>query len=505
MRLFFVLATLVGVFLVGGKYVGAGIASASEHLCMVAVKNGRPTPADIGQVHRMVSSVDVIPHLSQPYIQPLNRGGRWTVDQEGTFRPFQGIFPTRGLESDRQWIVDGSGRVVGANNTDLFVIDPPDDAFRHLLSLDDVDAGHMWQLEYEAHSGVVYLSTSRDLYELRGDALVRSPYASEASELGLGLVFPPHYLPSLDAHIFETRSRKFALRYREGAWRIVHTLRCEDGCRNYLPEIVDLKSENLVVVKTAKELFAIDVSNPQDPHVTEIYWDRGNIGSMRLSSETGAFLIHDDEVFLRLSADPRFPSVSRDDSWLLRVTRDGVRPVSGEKIVPDMPSAGTRSIYVPGFLDLPGRGQALVLAKEGLALFDGDAVRLIPDSGPNQLGPWPRPIILRSVDRVVIVSTKGIYELTKENRLVRLETPFEATGYPPPKFVDAPHIGVAIILSKDGAYTLNQQGEFQHVPGGDAVELGWLTRGLAVLPKSGDVLIQGKNALHLLRTAPCTR
>ncbi len=503
MRLSLAISTLAAVLAFSDASAGQrqGADVVSEDFCVVPVKNGRPTEADHGAVFRMVFWVDVIPHLAQVYIEPSNRGGRWTIDREGAFRPFEGPFPTRGLSTQRQWIVDGTGRVVGANQRNLFVIDPPNDTFRHVLRLENRE--YFGKLKYEPHSGTIYVKTSKGLHELRDETLVRSPYAVEASKLGLMQLQPPHYLPSIGAHLFEARDGRFALRYRGGNWQVVHTLRCGGRCRNYPPEVVELEREELVVVKTAKEIFAIDVKDPKAPEVTEVYWEEGNLARklMRYSPETDTFIIYDDEPFLRLAEDPAATSVNPGDSWLLRVTRHGIQPVPGLRIVPSSPLRGTYSTY---FRDLPGRGQALVWARDGLALFDGESTRSIPDSGPDRIGPSTRAFTLKALDRVFIVSSLGLYELTEDNRLERVETPFDPGGYPPMEFIDAPHMKVAIALSRDGVYTLDQDGAFRRVPGGEAVRLGLLSKGRAVLPNTGEVLIQGSEALHLLRRAPCS-
>ena len=505
MRLLVILSTLISIGLIVAKQASADTNSPSQSLCMVAVENGRPTSADRGQVFRMVIVIDVIPRLEEIYIQPLNRVGRWTVDSGGTYRPFRGIFPTRGLPTQRQWVVDRSGRVIGANPTDLFVMGPQDDTFQHLLALKDFDTGNTWQLEFEPHTGVVYLGTSRDLYELRGNALVRSNYASEALERGFGLVYPPHFLPALDAHLFESRAGLFVLRDRNGSWKTLYALKCGYNCRNYVPEVVGVVSENLVVVKTAKEVFAIDITDSRHPRAIGIIKDDRNLllRSMRLSTETGAFLIYNGRAFHIISADSRFPSVRRDGSWLLRLTREGVQPVPGSKIVPTKSPTTNRQIYFPRFVDLPGRGQVLIFAENGIGLFEGNVVRMVPDSGPNTLGFLPRPVILESIDRVIIVSTLGLFELTTENELVELRTPFDASGPYRPKFVDAPHLGVAFVLTKEGIYSINQNGRIDAIPGSGDFSLGGGSKGLAVLPGAGDLLIQGSDALWILKSGLC--
>lgn len=502
MRAFF--AALVLANLVPVTAAQAEAAVPPPDLCVVDVKDGRATEADIGAAYRMVFWTDVIPNLGQIYIQPLNRGGRWTIDREGRFREFEGVFPTR--EIRRRWVADGAGRIIGASDRDLFVIEPPDDAFRHLLTLEDFEAGRTWNLSHLPHSDTIFVDTSRDLFELRGDTLVRSEFAIEASDQGFGTIYAPTYVASLNAHLIESRSGWFFLRAADGTWQSVHRLACGGTCRLYYPEIFDLENERLLIVKTAKELFAVDVTDPREPRVTAIYRSRAKIWQrgMRLSEETGAFLIYDDDVFQRLAADRNAPLVDPEDSWLLQLTANGFQPVPGAIVMPRSTRIGDNNHYHTGLtIDLPHRGQVLIASRDGIVLFDGEAARLVPDSGPDRLSSISRPAFSNALDRLFIPSRNGLFELTEDDRVVRLDTPFDATGYPRLQLFDAPHIGVMILATRDGVFALDRQGDFHAVPGEHSFTLHNSVEFVGVLPGTGDVLFRGRDALHLVTPRPC--
>jgi len=504
MRLCFAPATLA--IIIQAAVAQADAVAASPEFCVVDVENGQATEADLGAAYRMVFWTEVIPNLGEIYIQPLNRGGRWTVDREGRFREFDGIFPTRAIQ--RHWVADRDGRIIGANDTDMFVIEPSDDAFRYLLALGDFDAGRAWHLSYLPQSDTVFLDTSRDLFELDGLTLVRSRFAVEASEQGFGPIYAPHYIPSIDAHLIESRSGLFVLRHADGTWRSLHRLACAGSCRSYQPEIFDIPGENLIVVKTAKEVFAVDVYDARSPRVTAVYRSPAKIwrNGVRLSEETGAFLIYDPTVFQQLAGDPATPLVNPDDSWLLRLTREGFSPISGAVAVPRSSTIAGEAHYFAGVtVDLPGRGQVLVIARDSLVLFDGDITRNVPDSGPERLGYAHRPLFSRALDRLLIPSTEGLFELTEGGRLVKLVPPFDAGGYPRLHLIDAPHIDAVIFLTRNGVFALDRAGIFHAVPGDHSFLLHNSVGTIGVLPDTNDIMFHSRETLHLLRSHSCAR
>ena len=65
----------------------------SSPLCLVPVKNGKPTKADFYQSFRLTFKVVSLRGLNGPIIFPLNRGGVWTIDPAGAYVPFGGDFP----------------------------------------------------------------------------------------------------------------------------------------------------------------------------------------------------------------------------------------------------------------------------------------------------------------------------------------------------------------------------------------------------------------------------
>ena len=65
----------------------------NTRLCVVPVRDGTPTTADVSNAWRMVFKVLMLPGVPRPVIYPLNRGGVWTIDEHCRYVPFGGEFP----------------------------------------------------------------------------------------------------------------------------------------------------------------------------------------------------------------------------------------------------------------------------------------------------------------------------------------------------------------------------------------------------------------------------
>lgn len=500
--------------------------------CIVPVENGTPTEADHGDVHRLVSDVEVIPGLSSVYIAPLNRGGRWTIDESGAYVPFEGVFPTRKFLAHKNWVQRADGTVIGANRTDIFVLDPRGRAFRHLLVAGDAGLKSFGKLTYDAHTDTVLIDTygadGQHLHALDGDRLVLPPVSLEAVHRGVAPIHPPQYIGMIDAYLITTERGYVYLRSADGTWRFVHE-QWNSGYQARMLRVLELPKHRLIVVQAAQELFVIDVADPANPDMMLAILNRGNLPERAVywSTETNSPLIYNDDlyfgrvravgshwqwyfralfniIFGRMTASE---PTEAGGSWLLKLTRDGMVPVPGDVIRPR--EWGYRSTFYETFLtDLPGRGAVLVFAVDGLALFDGDRVELIPESGPDHIGSRPRAVLLPTLDRVLITSELGMFELTRERHLRPLGTPFEQrTELRPgidrsPSIFDAPELGGAVFLSADGVFLLNADEEFLRISGGEAVGFGAGVEVVATLP-SGDLLIKGDEALFLLKQGHC--
>ena len=74
-------------------FIQGTAALAQDRFCIVPVKDGAPTEADVGNTWRMVNNSFRIPGLPMPVFTPVNRQGEWTIDEERRFVRYRGPFP----------------------------------------------------------------------------------------------------------------------------------------------------------------------------------------------------------------------------------------------------------------------------------------------------------------------------------------------------------------------------------------------------------------------------
>src|SRR5487761_2203830 len=111
MRRLIAVAILAGLLATcGPQRLHAEIAAA--RFCVVPVKNGEPTEADVGQTWRISSNSFRIPGLPAIVFTPTNRHGWWTIDAERRLAPYAGPYPHSYLDKNK-WVVEPwSSRVV---------------------------------------------------------------------------------------------------------------------------------------------------------------------------------------------------------------------------------------------------------------------------------------------------------------------------------------------------------------------------------------------------------
>lgn len=117
-------------------------------LCLLPVKNGRPTEEDVGATWRMIEKVVLLDGIDKPIIYPLNRGGVWTIGYDYSFSRFGGEFPNNFIHDS--FVRDPITRsTVGINpHKGVFVIRPGETAFTPLYKLDGGPLRHPGSAAY---------------------------------------------------------------------------------------------------------------------------------------------------------------------------------------------------------------------------------------------------------------------------------------------------------------------------------------------------------------------
>lgn len=190
----------------------------SEELCLIPVKDGQPTSADIGESWRMVAKFVAFDGIAKPVIYPFNRRGAWTIDDTNGFVPFGGRFP-QNMFHDQFGRNPEDGTVIGINpDVGVFVIRPGEAVFTLLYDANDKPLRSPHAIIYVPRLKGFALSDSSGLYlldqQLRLEVLPLRPIGSPGS------VFD---LPELDALVLNP-GEKVYLRDDSGNTTLLATL-----------------------------------------------------------------------------------------------------------------------------------------------------------------------------------------------------------------------------------------------------------------------------------------
>jgi len=91
---------------------GSAKAEDISRFCVVPVKDGAATPADVNGAWRITDTSLQIPGLPSLVFTPSNRRGQWTIDASRRLVPYAGVFPHSFLDRGR-WVREPwSSRVV---------------------------------------------------------------------------------------------------------------------------------------------------------------------------------------------------------------------------------------------------------------------------------------------------------------------------------------------------------------------------------------------------------
>lgn len=448
----------------------------AEDACLTPVLYGRPTKADVGQSFRMVNKPSELPGTDRVWLAAYNRGGQWTIDNEGRYTPFPGVDAQDmfGLTFVHEAT---SGRLVAAADGNLLRFDHDLGAFVPMLRVaDQYQSIRLTRIERE---DLTLMIVGARVLRLRGD---RAEPWSEFPE-GLTQAFD---LPGLRAVLFAGGDGILRIRRDSGVWTSVGQL-THDGHRDYVERVdqspdgqtallrlrsTEGPSDRLLALTRSKDAFRIQPLGSTDN-------SRDHSGPQILYASAS------DEI-LKFEQ----PNPGSSPRWS-RLTAGGFSSIEG-----GLPLVRNGDFLIFSLTALPDRRATVFPTDEGLAIYRAGRMSLLP--GPEGgLGPLPDVVDLPTIGRTLILSRNGLFELTRDDRIVRLEAPFSTGGLPPPLIFDDPKRQAATISAREGLFLLKRDGRFERVRGGSAPPKFGDER-VASLPLSGDVLLDLDNALWLL-------
>ncbi|WP_454761162.1 hypothetical protein [Caulobacter segnis] len=444
--------------------------------CLTTVLDGRPTKADVGQAFRMVNKPSELPGTDRVWLAAYNRGGQWTIDDEGRYAPFPGIDvkDAFGLTFVSEAT---SRRLVAAADGNLLRFDHDLDTFVPLLRVADQHQSiRLTRIERE---DLTLMIVGTRVLRLRGD---RAEPWSEFPE-GLTQAFD---LPGLRAVLFAGGDGILRIRRDGGGWTSVGQLD-HDGQRDYVERVQQSPEGETALVQLRS------TAGPSG-RLLALTRSKGVFGTRLVGTVDRSPDRSGPQTFYAPASDEilKFeqPNPGSPPRWS-RLTAGGFSSIQG----------GRQPVRDGDFLRLtltalPDRRATVLTVDEGLAIYRAGRMSLLP--GPKGgLGPLPDVVDLPTIGRTLILSRNGLFELTRDDRIVRLEAPFSTGGLPPPLIFNDPRRQAATISAREGLFLLKRDGRFERVRGGSAPP-NFGDERVASLPLSGDVLLELDNALWLL-------
>jgi hypothetical protein len=411
----------------------------AKRFCVVAVKNGKPTEKDVNQAHRLIFRVETFPGVPRPIIYPSNRGGVWTVDDDGAFVQFGGAFPSNWLH-DKFAFETHSGRVIGLNTYPEFfhriwALHPNTTAFQEIPVEDVKRFGGLSSLRYVPRLKATAFGNRNGLFILRNDKIEIVPGGSEKAGWVTGIFDLPEY----EALILNIEKKGIYVLERDGTLREIG----KPVARNYAQGVID-KGGGTAWIDARNEKFVTDFRR----------------------DEKGVFRLH--AVRHELPGDQK--------------TRDVLKRIGAPE--------RTDQVKVWAI------GRGILSSKDGrvLHLSTGKEDIELEDSKAANFGQVWRIKDHEVIGRTIIYTSSGLFELRPDNMLMRIS---ENLGEALHGFIEWPQLKVVVVLTeKKGVYVIAESGGAK-MPDGGEIDALVFTKPI-MMPTRDEIVITARNGLYLI-------
>jgi hypothetical protein len=381
----------------------------AERFCVVRVKNGAPTAKDVNQAHRLMRDVQILPGISRPIIFPTNRGGVWTIDEDGAFVPLVALFP-----QDRPFnkiaFEEHSGRIIGFNTQtprSIYAYDKQAEAFQE-LRIDSEAFGGFSSLLYVPRLQSIVLGTRKGLAVLRGDKVEFLFDLNKNAEWITSLFDLPQYKAFIVG--INGNLETIAIIEEDGTVRRIGTQKRW----NFINEVED-RGEGTVWITSRRDRFVVELQK----------------------DEKGIFRFHSS----RLEAADENP---RNSEFIKRF----------------------------GYPIRNGEEKIWTISRGVISSKDGRALRLntgkldieLSASKSDDFGQVWQIKDHEIIGRTIVYTSSGLFELLPDNNLVRIS---EKLNESLSSFFEWPRFkAVFVFAEKNGVYMIRSSGEANILEGG---------------------------------------
>ena len=445
------LAIVGSVFLASNVFTAVAVADSSR-LCFI------PVPLAPNKVY----SPGYTPLIMQVRTFPRSR---WPI-----FRTWGAPSPLLVLDEQDQleiphgfpidlydYVTEPSGRVVGfwsgGTPAQLYILDQATGRFIGLEGTDKRTIGAVFTAGWISSRRATLIGTSTGLFSLAADDPI--PKVSRL-DLNGGIIGQVRWINDLAPHyaaaIGTDGDRAFILNADN---RVNEVPGFQIPPRNYSTRFSEIDHPDRLLIQTNEELWTAplrregDATIPDQAHRITSYVFDGNVLKYYPA-------VHQYLVYAKLN---RWFSSS---PALLRL-QDVLAPIEG-----------STGLDHPFIRNIPSRGIVSVETfGSGIYTYDGKTpLKPIAGSTKAEIGEYPKVYDLVSQERVVVVATMGLYELTAEGHLNRLPLPAELEGAKFNQLAEMPESHLAVIFTDRGAFELDPAGRLLRIRGADGVGFG---------------------------------
>jgi hypothetical protein len=456
---------------------------AAARFCVVPAKNGEPTEADVGQTWRISSNNFRIPGLPAIVFTPTNRHGWWTIDADRRLVPYAGPYPHSYLDKNG-WVVEPwSSRVVAITwGGGVSVLRPGTNRFEAFEHTAFPNGGNYNSIQLLPHRKLTVVASGKGIPLVVEENSLR-PWLSkeELAAHGIRGIFTLQEAPLLAATVIRDFGSRIHLLTDDGRWLEVGALEKRD----YGP-VFEALDAGAALVLGAKSVMLIrkNSGTPATYSAERLLTTDANGAGMRYSTSQ---LFH--QVLIYDTGGGFFDFHSR---WR-RLGTHGFEDVPGGNTGIPQPT------YSPygRIQDLPTLSKTLIEGKDGLFLYDGQAITPVIGGSCARIGELPRAYDLPSIKRVVLSTRNGLFELTADGQLIARPMPFPTDGLPQVTLKDWPESRVALISTRDGLFVLDDNLNASAMSGGDLIRLTFLDFANGTNPGTGETALNDERGLYL--------
>lgn len=445
------LAIVGSVFLASNVFTAVAVADTAR-LCVVPVPLGPNKIYSPGHLPTIMLT-RTFPGSRWPIFQPWGALNRLLVLNEQDQLELPDGFPIDLYD----YITEPSGRVIGlwkgAASAQLYIQDPDNGRFAGLEGTDKKTIGVVLTAGWTSGRRATLIGTSTGLFSLAADDPIPKVSRLDLNGAIIGHVRWINDLPSHQAAAIGTDGGRAFILSADN--RVNEVPGFQIPPRNYSTRFSEIDHPDRLLIQTNEELWTAplrregDATIPDQAHRITSYVFDGNVLQYYPA-------VHQYLVYAKLdrwfSQSPAF----------LRL-QDELTPIEG-----------SQGLDYPFVRNIPSRGiVSIETFGSGIYTYDGkSALKPIAGSTKAEIGEYPKVYDLAGQDRVIVVTTRGLYELTADGHLNRLPLPSELEGAKFNRLAEMPESHLAVIFTDRGVFELDPADRLLRIRGADGVGFG---------------------------------